>query len=230
MPITSFPYLTHPHRDRQRGGATSEGGIPAQVSRLATAVLAYAKNIDRPEALISVVQRICHKHISRGVSPIQYDAVGECLLHAFQKVLQEGATPEIMTAWELGYRALANLFIDTEKNLKAHLESVAGYQGFVGMTVRNIEVLEHGKILSVVPVDVAVPPYGEGQFVAVSVCLQNGEHTMTSMKLVGEGGDCMKLEVPFSEEKASLYLLQQVEEGGVIQVSVPCGVIKKKDH
>lgn len=58
-------------RDRQKSGSTKTDGLPSQVVALARSVLAYATNIDKPEVLVPVVVKICHKHVSRAVEPLQ---------------------------------------------------------------------------------------------------------------------------------------------------------------
>lgn len=63
--------------DRQAKGRTKHNGAPAQAVALANAVLAYARNIDRVEALLPTVTKICHKHVSRAVEPLQ------CTFHRF---------------------------------------------------------------------------------------------------------------------------------------------------
>ncbi|WP_369699478.1 globin domain-containing protein [Deinococcus sp. YIM 77859] len=69
-----------------------------QARRLAASVLAYAANIDRPELLGGMVERIAHKHVSLEVLPEHYPIVGEHLLKAIAAVLGEAATPEILDA------------------------------------------------------------------------------------------------------------------------------------
>ena len=51
-----------------------------QARALAGAVLAYAVNIDRLEALAGALPRIIQKHVSLGVEAQHYPIVGQCLL------------------------------------------------------------------------------------------------------------------------------------------------------
>ena len=46
-----------------------EGAPDGQPERLASAVLAYAENIDQIEVLVPTVQAIAAKHVSTGVKP-----------------------------------------------------------------------------------------------------------------------------------------------------------------
>lgn len=190
--------------------------------------MAYAKNIDNVQVILPVVEKICHKHVSRGVSPAQYDAVGECLIKAMKDVLGDAATDEITGAWTEAYGFLASVFIDTEKRIKAGLEEKAGYSGFVPMSVVDIvENEEGGKKLSLSPEDLPIPPHSAGQFLSFSIEREGEEPTMTSMKIImDEEKDSLWVEVPKCEEKASLYLLEEVKVGSVLSVSTPCGKVK----
>ncbi|HNL24226.1 MAG TPA: globin domain-containing protein, partial [Pseudomonadales bacterium] len=57
-----------------------------QPRALANSVIAYAKHIDRLEALGSAVGLIVHKHASLNVLPEHYPIVGSCLLRAIREV------------------------------------------------------------------------------------------------------------------------------------------------
>jgi len=89
----------------------------AQQGSLATAVLAYAANIDDPAALRPVIDRIAHKHASVGIQPSQYPLVGRTLLAAIAEVLGSAATPELLRAWEEAYGLLADELIAAEERL-----------------------------------------------------------------------------------------------------------------
>lgn len=210
--------------DRHRGGKTTENGVPAQVSALANAVMAYAKNIDKIEAILPTVERICHRHICRGVAAVQYEAVGECLLAAMKVVLRDAATDRIMDAWRAGYENLAELFIKTEEQLRKELEASAGYSGFIEMVVVDaVEDEEGGKKLSIRPEDLAIPTHSDGQFVGIHIVEEGDTVTMATMKLTDVEKGEMWIFVPKSGEKASLYLQNEVSIGSVLKVSVPAG-------
>ena len=88
-----------------------------QADRLAAAVLAYAQNIDKLEALGSSVIAIAKKHVDANVLPEHYPIVGQLLLAAMQDVLDEAASEEILEAWKEAYFFLADIFIDKEREL-----------------------------------------------------------------------------------------------------------------
>ena len=183
----------------------------------------YAKNIDQVEKIIPAVERIAHRHVARGVAPLQYDAVGECLLEAMRLVLKEAATDEFIAAWTEAYKFLAQTFIDMEEELKKTLEEKAGFSGMTTMTVSEMEDDDEGRILGLVPDDVDVPPHGKGQFLAILVHLGD-EDTMTSMNIIDSDEACVRIRVPPSEEKATVALMKVVE-GSKLTVSVPCGKV-----
>lgn len=56
-----------------------------QPQALAMAVLAYAENIHDPSVLLSVVERIAHKHTSLGIRAEQYGIVGKHLLASIKE-------------------------------------------------------------------------------------------------------------------------------------------------
>lgn len=88
-----------------------------QPAALATTLHAYAANIDNLGALSSAVERICQKHASLLIQPDQYDIVGKYLIGAFQSVLGEALTPEILEAWTAAYVQIAGIMKNREKDL-----------------------------------------------------------------------------------------------------------------
>lgn len=205
------------------------------MSALAKAVLAYAANIDNVNVLIPTIERICHKHISRDVQPEQYDAVGECLLYAMQEILgSKVATEEVMTAWKEAFGYLAHTFIEMETRLRTELTKKAGYSGLIDMRVVSIDKdsntvftnkpSDAAILLGLKPMDHDTPQFENGQFVAIDIALDNGQHTMTSMKLVHHSSseDMLTLRVPNNEER-STAVLRNASVGDVFKVSMPCG-------
>src|SRR6056300_32105 len=84
-----------------------------------TAVIAYATNIESLENLSEAVERICEKHCALQLQPEDYQFVHDNFMEAVGEVLGEAVTPEISAAWSEAIMALANIFIQTEKNLYA---------------------------------------------------------------------------------------------------------------
>lgn len=86
-----------------------------QPRRLAAAILAYAKNIDKLGNLGTAVQRMVARHVETGVKPEHYPIVAEALLPAIREVLgAEVATDEVLAAWGEAYWMLADILISAE--------------------------------------------------------------------------------------------------------------------
>ena len=102
--------------------AAQESG--EQPRRLANAILAYAKNIDKLENLGPAVQRMVARHVETGVKPEHYPLVAEALLPAIRDVLgAEVATDEVLGAWGQAYWMLADILIAAEA--QAYEDAVA---------------------------------------------------------------------------------------------------------
>jgi hemoglobin-like flavoprotein len=93
-----------------------------QPKRLAAAILAFANNVDRIEALEGAVNKICARHVATHIKAEHYPAVAEALLPAIRDVLGSAATDDILDAWGQAYWYLANIMIEREKTLYAQAE------------------------------------------------------------------------------------------------------------
>lgn len=86
-----------------------------QPRRLAGAILAYAKNIDKLQNLGPAVQRMVARHVETGVKPEHYPHVAAALLPAIRDVLGEDvATDAVLAAWGEAYWMLADMLIAAE--------------------------------------------------------------------------------------------------------------------
>ena len=86
-----------------------------QPRRLAGAILAYAKNIDKLENLGPAVARMVARHVDTGVKAEHYPLVAEALLPAIRDVLGAGiATDAVLAAWGEAYWMLADILIAAE--------------------------------------------------------------------------------------------------------------------
>ena len=93
--------------------AAQESG--EQPRRLAGAILAYAKNIDKLQNLGSAVQRMVARHVEVGVKTEHYPHVASALLPAIRDVLSaKVATDEVLDAWAEAYWMLADILIAAE--------------------------------------------------------------------------------------------------------------------
>ena len=101
--------------------AAQESG--EQPRRLAGAILAYAQNIDKLEALTAPVMRMAARHVETGVKAEHYPLVANALLPAIRDVLGDAATDEVLGAWGEAYWALADILIGKEDILYAEVDS-----------------------------------------------------------------------------------------------------------
>ena len=97
--------------------AAQESG--EQPKRLAAAILAYARNIDKLGALSGPVARMAQRHVETHVKPEHYPYVAEALLPAIRDILGDAATDEVLDAWGQAYWVLADILIGQEKELYA---------------------------------------------------------------------------------------------------------------
>ena len=100
--------------------AAQESG--EQPKRLAGAILAYAQNIDKLEALTAPVMRMAARHVETGVKAEHYPLVANALLPAIRDVLGDAATDEVLGAWGEAYWALADILIGKEAVLYAEVD------------------------------------------------------------------------------------------------------------
>lgn len=102
--------------------AAQESG--EQPRRLAAAILAYAKNIDKLDNLGGAVQRMVARHVETGVKPEHYPLVAEALLPAIRDVLgADVATDEVLAAWGEAYWMLADILIAAEAQAYENAEA-----------------------------------------------------------------------------------------------------------
>ena len=88
-----------------------------QPRRLAAAILAYARNIDRLGNLGPAVQRMVARHVETGVKAEHYPMVAAALLPAIRDVLGEDiATDAVLAAWGEAYWMLADILIAAEQD------------------------------------------------------------------------------------------------------------------
>jgi len=116
LEITKAMYVRlfqNPEVEAMFDRAAQESG--EQPQRLAAAILAYAKNIDKLGNLGPAVQRMVARHVETGVKPEHYPLVAEALLPAIRDVLgADVATDEVLGAWGEAYWMLADILISAE--------------------------------------------------------------------------------------------------------------------
>jgi nitric oxide dioxygenase len=141
----------------------------SQQQSLASAVFAYAANIDNSAALMPVIERIVHKHVSIGIKPAHYPIVGKYLLDAIKQVLGDAASMALLSAWEEAYGLLAKALIEAE----ARLYQASGFAADTWMNMIVISKEQQGADIVSFTLKAFdnenVPPFKPGQYVSVAI-------------------------------------------------------------
>ncbi|GAB3406674.1 NO-inducible flavohemoprotein [Massilia agilis] len=202
-----------------------------QQQSLASAVFAYAANIDNAAALGPVVKRIVHKHASVGIKAEHYPIVGHHLLGAIKEVLGEAATPELIAAWAEAYGSLATLLVDAERAMYDEAGVAAGEtraMRVTGVTRESETVLS----IRLVPEDGApLPPFAAGQYVSVAVDFGDGRRQLRQYSLSdAPGQDSLRISVKREDGAGGVpagavsnWIHANVKPGSVLQVTHPFG-------
>ena len=90
-----------------------------QHKKLASAIVAYASNIDNLEVLGKAVETMAQRHVKTNVKPEHYPMVGASLLEAIKDVLGEAATDDVINAWKEAYFFLGDILISRENEIYA---------------------------------------------------------------------------------------------------------------
>lgn len=213
-----------------------------QPMSLATAVHAYAANIDNLGVLGSAVERIAQKHVSLYVLPEQYDVVKENLFWAFGQVLGSAVTPAVANAWSEAYDFLAWVLIERERDIREEkARAPGGWEGYREFVVDK-KVTEGTDIDSFVlkPKDgKPLLSYEPGSYVGILVDTPQGRtvrnYTLSSVPEHGEYRITVK-KTPAATTGApvglvSTHLHETVKVGSIMRVGVPCGdFVMRADH
>lgn len=221
-------FQSHPELHNVFNAGNQANGTQQQ--SLASAVFAYAANIDNGAALTPVITRIVHKHVSLGVTAAHYPIVGTHLLAAIKQVLGDAATPELLAAWAEAYGLLAQALIDEEAKLYAQ----AGIEPGALFAMRVIEIRnesEQVKSFVLVPADeTPLPDFKPGQYVSVAVSLPSGIRQLRQYSL-SDAPDQAHLRISVKRETGgdtpagavSNWLHDNVQVGSTLQISKPFG-------
>ncbi|KGP93013.1 dihydropteridine reductase [Pontibacillus chungwhensis BH030062] len=204
-----------------------------QQTALANAVYAAAENIDQLEEILPVVKQIAHKHRSIGVRREHYPIVGEHLLLAMKEVLGDGATDEVLQAWEDAYGIIANVFIEIEEDMYEEAAvQPGGWDGFKAFKVTRKEK-ESDAITSfyLEPIDEKpLPSFSPGQYISVQLHIEGETYTHVRQYSLSDAPHQGYYRISVKRESdhdpegvVSNYLHNKVKEGDTIPVSAPAG-------
>lgn len=204
-----------------------------QQTALANAVYAAAENIEQLEEILPVVKQIAHKHRSIGVQAEHYPVVGNHLLLAMKEVLGDGATPEVLQAWEEAYSIIANVFIEIEQDMydEAAMQP-GGWEGFKTFKVTRKEI-ESDAITSfyLEPIDKQpLPSFSPGQYISVQLQIEGETYTHVRQYSLSDAPHQDYYRISVKQESdhdpegvVSNYLHKSIKEGDTIPVSAPAG-------
>lgn len=206
--------------------SNQQGG--AQQRALANGILAYAKNIDRLEALGPLVATIVNKHVSLQIQPEHYPLVGAALLKAIREVLgAETATDAVIEAWAAAYGQLADILIGAERSVYASQAAATG--GWTGARAFSLQqkTVESDEITSFVfaPVDGGpVMSHAPGQYIGVSADIGGTEVRRQYSLSAAANGKTYRISVKREPlGKMSRFLHDRLQEGDVLHLFPPAG-------
>jgi nitric oxide dioxygenase len=212
-----------------------------QPRALADALVGYASNIRRLEALGSAVERMVHKHVALQVPPSGYAIVGKHLMWAIHEVLGEAVTQEVHDAWVAAYTQLADILINAEKKLyEAQATADGGWSGYRSFVVKKADRTESGLLrLTLHPQDGGkVSSFVPGQYVSIffapdTVPGQEQEQHLAPRHYSIVSGDDSHLVVCVRHVEGGLissHIHNTVSEGSVLKLCAPVGCFTLKEH
>jgi len=233
---TFYPLLFAQHPDVVPYFNQTNQGKGTQPKALANAVIAYGANIDALGNLSEAVNKIVQKHVSLGILPVQYDAVGSCLLQAIKIVLGDAATDDIMTAWGQAYGQLANILISAEEAIYSDNEQqVGGWRGEREFALAK-RVDESSVITSFYfePVDgQPVALFEAGQFITIILNDEKGQQTRRNYSLSDAPGmKYLRISVKREPQGVVSNLLHDLlQVGDSVKLTHPAGdfTLRKND-
>jgi hemoglobin-like flavoprotein len=84
-----------------------KGDIGEQGKMLMQALALAVKSLDRPDALIPVLQDLGRRHAKYGVTDAHYDTVGAALIWTLEQGLGQRFTADVRDAWVAVYGVVA---------------------------------------------------------------------------------------------------------------------------
>lgn len=205
----------------------------AQQQSLASALYAYAANIDNQDVLAPVVGRIVQKHVSLGVRAEHYPIVGENLLGAIRETLGEAATPELIDAWGEAYGLLAGALIDEE----ARVYREKGVQPGEFMPVRVARKVRESATVTSFHLEAldggSLPAFQPGQYISLALHVdalglrQARQYSLSD----ASRNDAWRISVKREADGSVSNLLHaDIDAGDIVEVSVPCGDFVLDEH
>ena len=199
-----------------------------QQRALANGVLAYARHINRLDALGSLVATIINKHVALQIRAEHYPLVGASLLKAIREVLgEEVATDAVLDAWGAAYGQLADLLAGEEGRIyREQAHAPGGWSGERGFTVAD-KVAESEEITSflLAPLDGRpVLAFAPGQYIGVVVTVDGVPMRRQYSLSAASNGATYRISIKREAGgKVSNFFHDSVAVGDTVQLTPPSG-------
>lgn len=192
----------------------------SQARSLAAAILGYAANIDHPEHLAAMIDRISNKHVSLQVKPAHYPVVGHHLLKAIRTILGDAADGAVIDAWAEAYGQLADIMIAAEGQIEQSVAEGHGWEGFRSLTVLK-KVRESALVTSLhlgTPDGSPLPRFRAGQYLGLKMVPEIGGYSHIRQYSLS------------NSPRDSHYRISVRRESGDARAAVPEGVVSGYIH
>jgi nitric oxide dioxygenase len=222
-------FAAHPELKNLFNMGNQQSGVQQQ--SLASALYAYAANIDNQQALAPVISRIVHKHVSVGIRAEHYPIVGKYLLEGIADTLGAAATPELLAAWGEAYGLLAGAFIAEEQSLYAASNIEPGQCRPVTVLRKQQESADVASFYLASADGAPLPSFRPGQYISVTMNVEQWSLKQLRQYSLSDSPDkdywriSVKREAATAEQPAGVVsgLMHEVREGDTLWVGAPCG-------
>lgn len=230
-------FAAHPELKNLFNMGNQQSGVQQQ--SLASALYAYAANIDNQQALAPVISRIVHKHVSIGIRAEHYPIVGKYLLEGIAETLGEAATPELLAAWGEAYGLLAGALIAEEQSLYHAKNIEPGQSRAVKVLRKQQESADVTSFYLVSADDAPLPPFHPGQYISVAMNVpalslrQLRQYSLSDSPSKDYWRISVKREMENAAQPAGIVsglMHDQVQEGDTLWVGPPCGDFVMEDQ
>lgn len=118
-------FETYPHiqerfelfKDKPLEELRTSPKMKAHATSVFYALTSYVENLDDPETLVGLVQKIAVSHVGRKIPTDDFDKLRIVFLNFVKYLLKDQYTPEIEQAWDKLLRAQTAIYKQTEEEL-----------------------------------------------------------------------------------------------------------------
>ncbi|OLP63600.1 Flavohemoprotein [Bacillus pumilus] len=200
----------------------------SQPEALAATLYQAALHIDRLEELLPAVKQIAHKHVSVQVKKEQYPIVGYHLIEAMKEVFDLADEDETLLAWKAAYEIIANIFISIEAEMmNDNVKQRGGWSDAKPFIIKK-KKHESPSFISfyLVPEDESeLPLYQAGQYITVQADMPGEAYVCSRQYSLSDQYHPSYYRITVKRDgHVSTYLHDEMNEGDVLQVSMPQGM------